>query len=159
DRRGVVAPAVEGEDALRGRIEDDGVGVLVRLDGADCLEAFQLKDGDVVGLPIANEAAAQLRGHSNSVNALETGDGSLQVITVGVQDSDFGAVGNVHAPRGAIHGDIIPAAVAGYSDGLEQVVSWSSGEDGSAGERDQRQRGQGHHGRISVEKLDSRDYD
>ena len=70
DRNGVGAAAIEGENAFRCRVVVDGIGIqAARLDRADRLQCFQIKDGDRVGFAVASKAAAEIGRQRDAMNA------------------------------------------------------------------------------------------
>src|ERR1700740_199116 len=83
DYGGVFAAAVKGEDALRGGIVDDGIGVGVGLSGADGLQGFEIEDGDGVRATVAGEAAAKIRRDGDAVHVLRIGNVALDGVGVG----------------------------------------------------------------------------
>jgi len=63
---GVIAASVEGQDAVRGRLIDDGVGIGAGLDLAQNLKRLEVEDGDIVILAVAGEAAAEVVGDGDA---------------------------------------------------------------------------------------------
>src|SRR5258708_20857289 len=92
DYGGVLSAAVKGEDALRGGVVDDGIGIGVGLYGADGFQSFEIEDGDGVPASVAAESAAEIRSDRDAVHPLRIGN----VASVGgggrVQNDALGAV-------------------------------------------------------------------
>src|ERR1700682_1337011 len=59
DGGGVLAPAIEGENALTDGIVDDGIRIDVGLNRADGLQRFQVEDSYIVRTAVASEAATE----------------------------------------------------------------------------------------------------
>ena len=141
DRGGVLAAAVEGEDALGDGVVDDGIGIGVSFYGAERCQGFHVEDHCEVGATGADKAAAEVWRERDAVDALGVGDVAFDGVGVGVHDDDVGAVRNVDAAGGGVDVEIIPAFVTGDGDGLDYVIaggawSWSGG----AGEKNHAQR-------------------
>src|SRR4029077_15440444 len=70
DHGGVLRAAVEGEDARGGGGVEDGVGVLAgRLDLAYGGEGLEVEDGDHRAAAVADEAAVEVVGDGDAVDA------------------------------------------------------------------------------------------
>src|SRR5882724_2435491 len=92
DGGGVLAAAVEREDALGAGVVDDGVGIGTGVYGADGLESFQIEDGRVVGTAVAGEAAAEVGRDGDAVRTLCVWDAADDSEGVRVQHNDLGGV-------------------------------------------------------------------
>src|SRR5436853_3068183 len=82
DDGGIFATAVESENALGGGIVNDGIGIRVGFCGADGLQSFEIEDSDCVRAAIAGEAAPEVGGNSNAVDAGGIGDVAFDGIGV-----------------------------------------------------------------------------
>src|SRR5271165_968031 len=69
DRSSAVAAAVEGEYARRCRVVDDSVRLLAGGNVGDRFQSFQIKNRNVVALPVADETAARFGGKGDPVHA------------------------------------------------------------------------------------------
>ena len=103
-------------------------GFLPVLTLAHALERLQVEDGDGVVPAVAGEAAAEVGGDGDAVNALGVGDRALHLAGVGVEDVHLVAVRDVNAAARVVHGEVIPAAVARHRDRLEQAVALRRGD-------------------------------
>src|SRR5713101_4243449 len=133
DGGGILAAAVEGEDALGGGVVNDGVGIGVGFYGADGFQSFEVKDGDGVGAAVAGEAAAEVGSDGDAVHALRVGNVAFDGVGVGVHDYGVRGVGDVDAARVAVDVDVVPAFIAGDGDGLDDVVAGGAGLGGGVG--------------------------
>src|SRR6267378_3939700 len=88
DGGGVLAAAVEGEDALGDGFVEDGVGIRVCLDGAEGLQGLEVEDGHVVRTAVAGEAAAEVRSNGDSMDALGAGDVADNGVSVRIENDD-----------------------------------------------------------------------
>src|SRR6266849_662584 len=123
DSGGIFAATVKGEDALGGRVVDDGVGIGVGLHGADCFQGFGIKDDGSIGAACADEAAAEVGGDGDAVNALRIGNVAFDGVSVGVHDHGVRAVRDVDAAGVAVDVDVVPAFIAGDRHGLDDVIA------------------------------------
>ena len=102
DRGRVAAAAVEGEDAMRDRLINDGVGILAGLDFAQNLQRFDVEDGDVVVGAVAGEAFAEIGGDGDAVDAFGVGNGADELVGRGVDHFGLRAVRDVETMIGAV---------------------------------------------------------
>src|SRR5712671_3407441 len=107
DDGGVFAAAVEGEDALGGRIVNNGVGIRVGLCGADGLQSFEIENRDGVGAAIAGEAAAEVGGHGDAVDAWRVRDVAFDSVGVGIHDYNVRAMRDVNAAGVAVDVNVV----------------------------------------------------
>src|SRR5208337_4058766 len=123
DGGGVVAPAVQREDALAHVVVNDGIGILSCVHRAQHFQRFQVKNGDRVRAAVAGEPFAEVGRDRYAVDSLGVrnfADGSKRIR---VQHDDFGTVRNVNTAGGAIHGDVVPEPVAGYGNAFDDAVA------------------------------------
>ena len=119
----VLTATVEGEHALGNGVVGNGVGIGVGLYGADGLQGLEIEDGGGVRPATADEAATQVGGDGDAVDAWRVGDVAFDGVGVGVHDDDMGAVGDVDAAGVAVNREIVPAVIAGDGNGLDDVIA------------------------------------
>src|SRR5581483_9594816 len=101
-------------------------------------EGLGVEDGDGVGPAVGREPAAQVRGDGDAVDAGRVADLPFDLEGVGVEDVYLGVVGHIDAAAGGVHGQVVPAAVAGDRDRLDQVVRPGfRGQPGGGGQGEQ----------------------
>src|ERR1700740_2838024 len=123
DGGGILAAAIEGEDALADGVIKDGVGIAVGLNGANGLESFEVEDRDSIGAAVAGEAAAAVGSVGDAVSALCVGDVADDGVAVCIENHRVSAAGDVDAASVAIHVDVVPTALATHGDGLADVIA------------------------------------
>src|SRR5882724_1276364 len=130
DRSGVLAAAIEGEDAFAYGVVDDGVGIGIRFNCADGLESFQIEDGYIVRTAVTGETAAEIGSNGDAVNALRVRDAANDFVRVRVQHDNLGGVRHVDAASVAVHIDIVPAAFAADGKGFDHFIAGRAGGGG-----------------------------
>src|SRR6266850_698026 len=127
DGSGVLAAAIEGEDALTDGVVDNSVGIGVRLSCADGLQRLEVEDGYIVRTAIAGEAAAEIGSDGDAMNALGVWDAADDFVRIRVQHNDLGSVRDVDAASVAVHVDVVPAAFAADGNGLNHFITGRAG--------------------------------
>src|SRR5882762_10933522 len=97
NRRGILAAAVEGEDALGDGIVNDSVGIRICFNGADGFQRFEVEDGYIVRTAVAGEAATEVGSDSDAMDALGVGDVADDGVGVRIDNDDVRAARNVDA--------------------------------------------------------------
>src|SRR5882762_4368278 len=133
DDGGVFAAAVKGEDALGGRVVNDGVGIRVGLCGADGLQSFEIENGDRVCAAIAGEAAAEVCGYGHAVDSGRVRNVAFDGVGIGIHDHDVGAVRDVDAAGVAVDVNVVPSFVAGNGNSFDDVIAGGAGLGSGAG--------------------------
>ena len=126
DGGGIVGPAIQGEDALGLGFVADRIGILAGLRLAGLLQRLQIEDGHAVGLPVGDEALADVAGHRDAVHAVQLGDLSHHLAGLRVHHFDDGAVRSIDAVRGRIDRDVVPAAGAADLDLVQDFVAFGA---------------------------------
>src|SRR5882672_2243814 len=122
DRRGVLAAAIEGEDAFADGVVDDGVGIGVRFNCDNGLQRLEVEDGYIVRTAVTGEAAAEFGGDGDAMNALRVWDAADDFVRIRVQHDNLGGVRDVDAAGVAVHIDVVPAAFAANGNGLDHFI-------------------------------------
>src|ERR1700720_825880 len=136
DDSGVLSAAVEGKHALGDAVVGDGVGIGVGLRGADCLQSLEIENGGGVGAAAADEAAAEIWGDSDAVDAGRDGDVAFDGVGVGVHDDNVCALGNIDPAGGGIFCDVVPAIVTGNGNCFDDVIAGGARRGGAGGRSD-----------------------
>ena len=127
NRRGILAAAVEGEDALGDGIVNDGVGIRICFNGADGLQRFEVEDGYIVRTAVAGEAATEVGSDRDAMDALGVGDVANNGVGIRIENDDVRAARDVDAAGVTIHEDVVPAAVAADRDSLDDMIAAGAG--------------------------------
>ncbi len=98
-RGGIVALAVHGEDALRCRVVNNGVGIHPCFRAPDYLQGLQIENGDGVRAAIRGEASVELRREGDAVHTIGIRDFARHGSGVHVEDHHFRAARNEQATR------------------------------------------------------------
>src|SRR6266852_598569 len=130
DGSGVLAAAIEGEDALADGVVDDGVGIGIRFNCADGLQRLDVEDGYIVRTAVTGEAAAEVGGDGDAVNALRVWDAANDFVRIRVQHNNLGGVRHVDATGVAVHIDVVPAAFAADGNGFDHFITGRAGGGG-----------------------------
>src|ERR1019366_2839909 len=127
DGGGVVAPAIHGEDALRLGLVADGIGILAADGGlAGLFQRLEIEDGHGAGLPVGDEALADVAGHGDAVYAVQLGDLSDHLAGLDIHDFHDATVRGEDTLRYRVHGEVIPAAGAAYFDFVEDLIAFGA---------------------------------
>src|ERR1700730_15952217 len=130
DGCGVLAPTIEGENALADGIVDDGIRIDVGLNRTDGLQRFQVEDGYIVRTAVAGEAATEFGSDGDAMNALGVCDIANDFERIRVQHDNLGSVRDVDAASVAVYIDVIPAAFTADGNSIDPFVSrraWGGG--------------------------------
>src|SRR6266436_996038 len=133
DYGGVLAAAIEGEDAFGGGIIDDGIGVSAGLGRAERLESLCVEDRDGVASAVADETAAEIGSNGDAMHAWRIGDVAFNGVGVGVHDDNVRGVRDVDAAGVAIDIDVVPALIARNGNSFDYVIAGGAGLGGSLG--------------------------
>src|SRR4029077_5621243 len=99
----VAAASVESEDALGGRIVENGVGIFADLHFlADGLQRVDVEDRDGAFATVAGEAASEVGRQSDAVDARSVGDVANILAGVEIKNDDVGAARDVKPARAGI---------------------------------------------------------
>src|SRR6266850_1132681 len=127
DGSGVLSAAIESEHTFADGIVDDGVGIGVRSNCADGLQRLEVEDGYIVRTAVAGEAAAEVGGDGDAVNALRVWDAANDFVRIRVQHNNLGGVRDVDATGVAVHIDVVPAAFAANGNSFDQSITRRAG--------------------------------
>src|SRR5262249_48667398 len=94
---------------------------------ANYRKRLQVEDRHVVAAAVADEAAVQLGGDRNPVNARRIRNVANDLVRVDVHDDDMRGVGDVESARGAVDGEGVPAAFAAKFDRADDVIAGGGG--------------------------------
>src|SRR5262245_36761284 len=103
---------IVSEHAFRARIVIDSVRSLADVDFVDELQRRWIEHRNFVLAAIAGESVFELRSDRDAVNAGCISDGSDERAVVGIDYVNLGAVREIQAPRVAIDGYVVEAAIA-----------------------------------------------
>src|ERR1700719_185336 len=117
----VVWVAIHGKDALRRRIVDDAIRILVGLRLTESLERLQIEDDDFSLRAVGDESAAELGGNGDAVVLFQAGDVADDGAVVGVENFDLRAVGEIDAAGSRIDGDVVEV-FAGTAFGRAETI-------------------------------------
>ena len=146
DDGGGLAAAVEGIDLILAGLEENAVGILAGGDGGGGLQGGEIHDAHLIGFAIADEKAVQFGGDGNAMNTEGVGDFTGDGVRGKVNDQHLRAVGDIEAVGVGIHGEIIPAAIAGEGDFLQKMVGFIR----TGGSGRQREQGQDRENRFHI---------
>jgi len=118
----VVGAAIEAPDGLRNRLEEDVVRASSGGDGCGDGEGGAIEGDDGVGATVSDVAEFACGVESDGVDAVQIGDRADGFASVGVDDIDFSAVGDVEAMRAGIGDRVIPAAITANFPVVDDVV-------------------------------------
>src|SRR5260370_5302880 len=111
NRRGILAAAVEGEDALGDGIVNDGVGIRICFNGADGFQRFEVEDGYIVRTAVAGAAATEVGSDSDAMYPLGVGDVADDGVGVRIENHRVSATRDVNTAGGAVYGDGTPTTL------------------------------------------------
>ena len=95
DRGDIIAPAVEGEDALARGIVKNRVRILANLNLVERFQSLQIENSHGSFATIADEAAAELRGQGNAMHAGSVRDIADGLSGLRVDHDDVGGSRNI----------------------------------------------------------------
>src|SRR5712671_3570761 len=127
NRRGILAAAVEGEDALGDGIVNDGVGIRICFNGADGFQHFEVEDGYVIRTAVAGEAATEVGSDSDAMDALSVGDIAHDGVGVRIENHRVSAARDVDTACVAVHVDVVPTALAANGNRFDDVIATRAG--------------------------------
>ena len=128
NRGGIVAAAVEREDALGEGIVEDTVGPRADRDLRELLEALAVDHGDLVGTAFADIGLAADEG--GAVNARQVGDVGQHFAGIGIHHHHMIAAGDIEIACCRISVQVIEPAIAAQRYGFEHMVAGRSSRGG-----------------------------
>src|ERR1700674_5507657 len=127
NRRGILAAAVEGEDALGDGIVNDSVGIRICFDRADGFQRFEVEDGYIIRTAVAGEAATEIGSDSDAMDALGIGDVAHDGVGVRIENHRVSATRDVNSAGVAVYVDVVPTTLAADRDGFDDVIAACAG--------------------------------
>ena len=125
DGSDIVAPAVESEDPLAGRIKENRVRVFAGLNLVEHFQRVQVKNTHGSLASVADEPAAELRRQGNAMHAGRIRNIAHGLSRIRIDHDDVRGPGNVQTIRGGIERQIVPASIAAEFVSLDHVVARS----------------------------------
>src|SRR5581483_5459955 len=109
--------------AMRGRLVENGIGVLAGWDASDHGKGLQLEDDDRVGAAGADVAAPQIVRERDTVDPRRVADLAGQDELAAVHDLDLRAMRHEYPRAGGVKSQIVPALVPREGNLVCQVVA------------------------------------
>ena len=125
---------------MRGRLVNDRVGVLARLDLGLDGQRLDVENGDIIVAAIAGEPEPEIVGNRDPMHAGGAHNRADQLIGVGIDHLRLRAVRDIQAVVGVVHVRIVPAVPAADFDFRDDFVCRRRGEGSGCGDDEKKGR-------------------